>query len=166
MGDIHLEPLGHPAAHGVVPTGKPPGVVRVQALHATACAAHSPAGARPLPPGRDGRVTLSRIASMSPLELDWVYRGFGCPHPAVGFQAVHEEARFFADEPVPSRHRRPVVQQWGVADHNGHVLFVTHDHFVGAARLAPKERSDLFARLRVFFRGDSRILRVSTRERL
>ena len=126
-GDVrHAPPLrssswaADPAADRIVTAGEVEGVVRVQALHAGAGAADAARRPRAGVVGRRGRRRArARTRSCAASELvavDVALRPRA--RRPVDFEPRDADAEVGIDEPVPRRHRRAVVEQRRVADHD------------------------------------------------
>ncbi len=100
----------HPSPYRVVAAGQIPGVMSMEALHAPAGAADPPAGRGPV---QAGGISASRSAAywawaaISSAGVDGRFRG---PHAALGFQPVDGGPFGPANQPVPGRHGRAIVE--------------------------------------------------------
>src|SRR4051812_21281949 len=96
-----------------------PGVVRMQALDPGARAADPAARCRAGRVGRYRGVALTAIALVRGRELIGRDRRLSPFPPPARLEPIDGEAFAVADEPVPGRHRRPVVEYRRVPDHHG-----------------------------------------------
>ena len=137
---ISLQLIGDPATDGIVTPCEMPGVVRVQALDALA---------RPADPTRwmraarsDMLVALGRISHVRVGDRHGIDLRFGPPHTTGGLEAAHGLHLAPADQPVPRRHGRAVVEVWCVADDDRRARFVADHDLERAGRLAAEQLSD------------------------
>jgi deazaflavin-dependent oxidoreductase (nitroreductase family) len=119
--------LVDPTADGVVAAGEEPGVVRVETLHPLAGTAHAAGGARARVVGGKGGVAFRRVAGVGRGEKILVDFDFSATDAGVGLETAHRVTVGPTHEPVAGRHRRPVVEERGIADHDGHTVVVAHD---------------------------------------
>ena len=138
-GRLVGQPGGDPSAHGVVPTGQEPGVVRVEALHADPGAAHPSArGGAGVVRGHGG-IALGGVAGVSVRHGFGGHLGLGPADTAGGLQPADHGGRVGTDQPVARRHRGAVVQQGSVADDHGRPGTIAHDHLEPTLRLPTEQ---------------------------
>ena len=97
-----------------------------------------PDGRGPVWLARQFRVALGGVARVRGQQLGAVDRGLGRAHAARGFEARHPDAEFAVDQPVARRHRRSVVEQRRVPDHDRPAVCVANDDRERGARLADR----------------------------
>ncbi len=137
------ELLGDPPPHRVVATGEMPRVVGVQALDALARATDA-AGRAVLGVLRQRGVALGGVSRVGRRQLVGVDGLLGRAHAAGSFQAADRLHGRWSDEPVARRHRRAVVEQCRVADHDRVADVVAHDDLERAGRLPPQQLTHAF----------------------
>ena len=114
----------------------------VQALHALAGAADAaataagPSGRPAMAASRSARSGRARRRSAA------VDLGLGVPHAAGGLEPADRRDHGLADQPVARRHRRAVVEQRRVAEHDGIAVGVAHHDLERTLRLAPEQFAD------------------------
>ena len=91
-------------------------------------------------PFRQHPIALGRIARVGVGDGLRGDRGLGLAHAAGRLQPAHREYVPGPDQPVSGRHRRAVVEQRRVADHDGRSVLVTRDHVEVGQRFATEER--------------------------
>src|SRR5258706_2945335 len=134
--------LVDPTANGVVAAGEEPGVVRVEALHTLAGTAHAAGGARACVLGGQRGVAFGRVASVGGGEMIPIDFGFRATDTGVGLETGHGVRVGPSKEPIAGRHRRPVVEERGIADHDGPTVAVAHDDVERAARCSSEQLLD------------------------
>ena len=122
-----------PTAHGVIASGEIPGVMRVETLHALTSTADTPRGARSCVVGGKLSIAFGRVAGVGGGEKVSIDAGFRAPDSGVGFETAHRVTLGPPHKPVPGGHRRAVVEERCIADHDGHAVRVTHDDIENAA---------------------------------
>src|SRR5581483_2981494 len=132
-----------PPAHGVVPAGEVPGVVRVQALHAPPGTPDATGRAGAVVAGGDRRVALARVPLVRAGQLARIHRGGGRLHPAGRLERRHLPALTLAYQPVAGRHRCAVDDR-RVADDHGFAVSVAHHDFDLAPWPPAEQRGDPF----------------------
>ena len=75
-------------------------------------------------------------------ELLGVDVGLGPVDATVGLELADEADLVGVDQPVPGRHRRAVVEERGVAQHDRITVRPADRDLIAAARLATQQRSD------------------------
>ena len=93
-------------------------------------------------PGGERGIAFGGVAGVGRGQEVWVDLGFRAPDPGVGLETAHRVTLGPADEPVPGRHRCPVVEEWCIADHDGPAGRVAHDDIERAARLSSEQVFD------------------------
>jgi len=134
--------LVDPTANGVIAAGEEPGVVRVQTLHALAGTAHAAGGARACVLGGKRGVAFGRVAGVGGGEKIPIDFGFCATDAGVGLETAHRVTVGPSHEPIAGRHRRPVVEQRGIADHDRHTVVVAHDDVERATRCSSEQILD------------------------
>ncbi len=76
----------------------------------------------------NGRVALDGIAAMSIEQFVGINRGFGTGDPTRRLQSADITPLPAAHQPVERRHRRPVVEQWCVAQHHWVACDIAYDN--------------------------------------
>jgi deazaflavin-dependent oxidoreductase (nitroreductase family) len=134
--------LVDPTADGVIAAGEEPGVVRVETLHARTGTAHAAGGARAGVLGGKGSVAFGRVAGVRGGEKIPIDFRFRATDAGVSFEPAHRVTVGPTDEPVAGRHRRPVVEEWSVTDHDGDTVVVAHDDVERTARCSSEQILD------------------------
>ena len=120
----------HPCADGIVPAGKKPRVVSVQAFHANAGSGYATKRAGADVASRYGGFTLDRISAVSISHHTGVKFAFGSTDTSGSLEAADCHDLGGADQPVPSGHRCSVMEQRSIAYYDGRTCWGTH-HDVG-----------------------------------
>jgi deazaflavin-dependent oxidoreductase (nitroreductase family) len=131
-----------PTAHGVVASREVPGVVRVEAFHAHASTAYTTRGARSCVLGGERGIAFGRVARVGRGEKVLIDFGFRAPDSGVGLETADRVTVGPTHEPVAGGHRGSVVEEWCIADHDGHAGLVAHDDIERAARCPSKQVFD------------------------
>ena len=100
----------------------------VQALHTGSCSAHATARARTGVIGRNQCVALGAIARVGRRQLVGIDLGFGSIDAALSFETTHGHDLMAPAQPVERGHRRSVVEQRMVTDHDWNTIGVADDH--------------------------------------
>src|SRR4051812_37710377 len=129
-----------PSADRIVATGEEPCVVRVQALHALTSATDPAERTGSAVLRRNGRVALARVRAVGALEVGVVDGRLCGPHTAGRLELADGAPFEVADQPVARRHRRPIVQDRWVADHDRLAGRGTHDDLDVAPRRTAEQR--------------------------
>ena len=111
----------------------------VQTLHAGGRPSDAAGRAGAGPPGRDHRVSLGRVAGVGGGHLGGIDGGSRRSDTAGGFEPGDRLRRRFADQPVPRRHRRAVMQERRVADDDRIAIAITHHHFIVTTRWSSQQ---------------------------
>ena len=125
-----------PPADCIVTRGELVCDVRVETLHAHAGAADTARRPRPDVVGSDFGITFEFVASMDRRDLVGIEFGFDFVDRAARFDSAHRLDQFHADEIVERRHRRAIVEEGCIADHDGIAGRVANDD-LEVARGAP-----------------------------
>ncbi len=134
--------LVDPAANGVVAAGEEPGVVRVETFHALAGSAHAAVRARTCVFGGKRGVAFGRVARVGGGEKTPIDFRFRATDARVSLETAHRVTVGAPHQPVAGRHGRPVVEERGIADHDGHTVVVAHDDIERATRCSSEQSFD------------------------
>jgi hypothetical protein len=150
----------YPSTHWVVTAGEEPGVVGVQAFHANAGAADSPRGSGPVVVRVKGQIALTCVVLMDRGKDVGAQFGLDPVDGSGGLETPDGDALGSAHQPVASGHRRPVVEQWCIEDHDRLVVIVAYDHLEGPKR-SPTEQRCHRGEVAFMVAGASRAVRVA-----
>jgi hypothetical protein len=78
------------------------------------------------PPFRHVSVPFPGVSRVGSRQRQRIDLGLGGPHTPVGLEAVHGQARSPADQPIPGRHRRSVIEEGRILDHHRVARAVAH----------------------------------------
>ena len=117
----------HPPPDRIIAAGEEVGVVGVQALDAPSGAADTTVRPRTHVISRDRGVTLSGVGVVRRLQLGGIDLRLRVANTALRLELSDAAPQIGIDEPVPRRHRAPVVHQGRVPDHHRSAAHRPHD---------------------------------------
>ena len=116
--------------------------MRVETFHALAGTADAASGAGSVVSGGKRGVAFGRVAGVGGREKIPIDFRFRATDAVVGLETADGVAVGPTHEPVAGRHRRPVVEQRGIADHDRNTEVVAHDDVERAARCSSEQIFD------------------------
>ena len=102
--------------------------MRMQAFHADARAADTTGRKRSNMAGRQRRIALGGIASVSSRQFGGVDRLACLANPAGRLETINSTSHCITDQPIQRRHRLAVVEQRRITDYDRVTPFIAHHH--------------------------------------